>query len=634
MVDSKLTIKLTPGEEVCYLNKHYRIRYAIDLTNILLQSTDDGQLTVAPIKDLSPIATSDGLKNIKDVSLYSNKEWEEAQRRFSIILPIIKEHLSTDDIKKLAKINKLNYVTLYRWISKYNETGTISSLIPNKKGPSVGYSKLSPEIDAIIKRIIDEEYLTSQRKSISNAFTKVAIQCKNAGLKAPHFNTFRNRILSISEERKIRLRYGEDAAKNRFDPLKGNFPGADFPLSIVQIDHTKVDIILVDEVHRKPLGRPWITLSIDVFSRMALGFYISFDPPGAMGTGMCISQSILPKDLLLSKFNIKGEWPCWGIMRKIHLDNAKEFRGDMLTRACAEYNIELDFRPVKTPNYGGHIERLMGTFLKDIHALPGTTFSNPKEKGNYDSEKHAAMTLHEFEEWFLTLVVESYHNKMHSSLGKTPLERFREGIFGSANQKGVGLAPRFYNERKLKLDFMPFVERTIQQYGVRIEFIYYYHDVLRKWIHSTEGKSMKSKLKRKFIFKIDPRDISVLFFYDPDLKEYFEIPYRNLSFPPITIWEYREVVRKLEQDGVKVNNEDVIFDAYRRMNEIAESAIKKTKDLRAFQKKKQKKKHSHEKSLRNEFSKSMNPNNQSEVSPRIDITKIKPFDDLVDEPFK
>jgi putative transposase len=42
----------------------------------------------------------------------------------------------------------------------------------------------------------------------------------------------------------------------------------------VQIDHTEIDIIVVDELTRTPLpGRPWLTLAIDVFSRVVTGLH-------------------------------------------------------------------------------------------------------------------------------------------------------------------------------------------------------------------------------------------------------------------------------------------------------------------------------------------------------------------------
>ena len=64
------------------------------------------------------------------------------------------------------------------------------------------------------------------------------------------------------------------------------------------MDHTKLDIILVDDIHRRPIGRPWITLAMDVFSRVVAGSYVSFDPPGALSTGLCLAHGILPKDAL------------------------------------------------------------------------------------------------------------------------------------------------------------------------------------------------------------------------------------------------------------------------------------------------------------------------------------------------
>lgn len=40
-----------------------------------------------------------------------------------------------------------------------------------------------------------------------------------------------------------------------------------YPLECVQIDHTKVNVILVDELIGSIAGRFWITVAIDVFSR-------------------------------------------------------------------------------------------------------------------------------------------------------------------------------------------------------------------------------------------------------------------------------------------------------------------------------------------------------------------------------
>ena len=62
----------------------------------------------------------------------------------------------------------------------------------------------------------------------------------------------------------------------------------------------------------------------------------------------------------------------------------------MLRRACEQYGIALDYRPIQQPHMGGHIERLLGTLMRALHALPGATFSNAQQRGHYDSEASAA----------------------------------------------------------------------------------------------------------------------------------------------------------------------------------------------------------------------------------------------------
>jgi hypothetical protein len=40
----------------------------------------------------------------------------------------------------------------------------------------------------------------------------------------------------------------------------------DGALDVMQIDHTQVDLHVVDEEFRRPIGRPWITVAMDIGS--------------------------------------------------------------------------------------------------------------------------------------------------------------------------------------------------------------------------------------------------------------------------------------------------------------------------------------------------------------------------------
>ena len=90
---------------------------------------------------------------------------------------------------------------------------------------------------------------------------------------------------------------------------------------------------------------------------------------------------------------------CRGLADAIHVDNAKEFHSRALQRGAEEYGISLIYRPVATPHYGGHIERLIGTMMGAVHLLPGTTFSDIESRGDYNSLANSVMTLDELEQW-------------------------------------------------------------------------------------------------------------------------------------------------------------------------------------------------------------------------------------------
>lgn len=583
---------LNVGEKITVNGNYYEITNLLNLESCLAKEIETGKLERLFFKDIqfeNPRlnAEKDKLKKSsisEELSQIDEKDWQEALRRFSFIKPLLENPARTRrDVENQAKLAGMSSATLYRLIKQYEMVGKISALIPTKKDGGKNKSRLTPECEIIVEEAISNIYLTTQKNRIEAVIREVRGKCLNAKIKPPHPNTVRNRIAALEFKDKEKKRHGKKAAQ-KFNPAVDKFPEGKFPLDVVQIDHTPLDIILVDEVYRESIGKPWITMAIDVFSRMVVGIYVSLDPPGSLSVGMCLANAILPKDNWLTKLGVEMSWNVWGLPRKIHADNAKEFRGEMIQRACQQYGVDLEWRPVANPKYGGHIERLLGTFATEIHSLPGTTFSNVSEKGDYDSEKNAIFTLPEFEKWLCTLIIEAYHQRLHTSLKTSPVKKFELGIFGAGDTPGIGIPPRITNEERLKIDFMPMVTRTVKGYGIVIDEIHYYHDVLRPHLNLMEDE--EKKIYKKFICRRDPRDISVIYFFDPDLNRYFPIPYRNVSHPAISLWELREITRKLKDEGYQEIDETLIFNAYHKMQSIKEMAQRMTKKVRREQSRK------------------------------------------------
>jgi putative transposase len=223
--------------------------------------------------------------------------------------------------------------------------------------------------------------------------------CDQQNLKAPNYWTIRKRVQALDAKLALQRRHGSKIANAKYQPVGISPFSALAPLQLFQIDHTPVDVIVVDEQDRLPVGRPWLTLVIDVGSRVVAGFCVSLDDPSTLSVARALTHAVTPKDKWLSERGVEVEWPVAGIPKALHLDNAKEFESAALVRGCQEYGIELEYRPPGRPHFGGHVERLIGTMMGAVHLLPGTTFSNVAQKGNYKSESAASLTLAELERW-------------------------------------------------------------------------------------------------------------------------------------------------------------------------------------------------------------------------------------------
>ena len=414
---------LQQGSSAFHNGTHYIILQIINLDYVLAECFTTKKIEKLRISELSLSPPSPEERRLSVIDAIEDDDWNIAQQRLEIIQPLVHKHGRTvDDVKEVATEHGLHFNTVYKWLRLYEADPSVMILAPKSRSDA-GSTKLSSEVEKIIDECIENEYLNKQRKSVAAVHRLVQLECRKEGLKAPHVNTVRKRIKSLSDDLKIRKRFSKDQIHDALHMNQGEFPHADYPYAVIQIDHTPLDIIMVDDVYRLPLERPWITMAIDVYSRMVVGFYISFEKPSALSVGMCLANVILPKEKSLAEYDIDASWPCWGIPRTVHADNAKEFRGNMLKKACQEYSFTIEWRPVSRPHFGGHIERLLGTFAQEIHTLPGTTFSNIQQRRGYDSDKQSALTLKEFEHWLTVLITKSYHHKFHSGINTTPYQR-------------------------------------------------------------------------------------------------------------------------------------------------------------------------------------------------------------------
>lgn len=490
--------------------------------------------------------------------------WTKAVLREALIRPLIAaKRIPASRFAKVRRELGLKRSRLYELIALYRAAPAVSSLLDTVPGQEKGSRRLSAEVEETIDAAIRDTYRSRERPTVRALHHRVRHLCYEAGICAPSWKAVAARVRQSDQMAVYRDREGAKAARQRFAAVVQEYR-SDYALQIVQIDHTLVDLFIVDTAHRRPLQRPWLTLAIDISSRMVAGFYLSLESPSSTSVALAVQQLVLPKGAWLDDRGIEADWPVHGLPDIIHLDNAREFHGKALVRGAAEHGISLVHRPVQRPHYGAHIERLIGTMMGAVHMLPGSTSSNVAERGAYDPEKHAAMTLDELEKWIALEITGRYHAEIHRGLGVPPRLAWDDSVADRPYPLRLPHDPGQFHK-----DFLPFEERFVRRDGIHLFGLRYWDDVLSPWA----GRGQRVRVR------YDPRDLSRVQVEGAD-NFAWTVHFADLRRPRITLGEHRLALAALRARGVQAVNEDLIFSTIAEQRRLLGDAVKKTKTAR------------------------------------------------------
>ncbi|MEY2563561.1 MAG: putative transposase [Verrucomicrobiota bacterium] len=566
--------KFKPGCDAVYKRKPCVLIELREQCTALIEVNK--QQKVVAIGELSPPKDAMPNERPKDLLSFCGAERSEANKRFHAIRRLLNRPRTEAEVEACAEKQKVDPATIYRWLKVFEGNGKLQSLVPGKSDGGKGGSRIDPKVEKIVTEKVDTFFLSQQRHSPTEVYEKIVETCNKVGVKPLCYNSLMLRLGALDPEIKAKARGGAKANDN--SSMTGGSIRADLPHEIAQIDHTPLDCIALDDEQR-PIGRPLLTLMIDVFSRMILGYFLSFAAPSTAVVGRCIVNAVLPKQRLLGRLGLsKFQWNCWGFPKVIHADNAKEFHTNVLDDAAREYVFDLVWRPLARPRWGAHIENLMGQVAKEMRKLEGATFSSLRERADYDSEGCALYTLEDLEKYIATWIVGKYANHPRQALdGRTPLQMQEYGYTKIGSPPAMIVDPK-----KLDLDFMPAFSRTVNWYGVQIDKIHYDDDILNRYRLVTDGTR---KLK-PHIFRRDPWSLRRIWFYEPSSREYHPVGYRDKNKEEgkhdLSIWELDEARKRLKAQNCA--NRDVteakIFEANEELRKLREEALGRSKRAR------------------------------------------------------
>ncbi len=277
--------------------------------------------------------------------------------------------------------------------------------------------------------------------------------------------------LTDRRRRKQKIRNPGSGSWLAVETRDGKLLKADFSNQIVQCDHTKLDIRIVDNEGRLLSWRPWLTTVVDTFSSCLIGYHLWHKQPGSHEVALTLRHAILPKQYP-AEYELKKSWDIYGApLQYFFTDGGKDLSKSKLIKALGKklgFQCELRDRP----NQGGIIERLNQTVNTEVLApLPG--YISKEKDGAERAEKEACLTIEDIDKILAGYFCDDYNHKPYP---KDPRDtRFERWFRGMGNK-----LPEPIDERELDVCLMKEEQRVVQAHGsIYFETLTYRSEELR-----------------------------------------------------------------------------------------------------------------------------------------------------------
>ena len=377
----------------------------------------------------------------------------------------------------LAKQRGVPERNLRRWRMHFRQAEELYGqgyvgLIPRYSRQGNHAPRLPSQVYEIADQVIREVYMTPKRVSKMFAYGRFANRCEEAGFQAPSYVWL---LKAIRKRRAYEIKLAREGKRAAYalefstQPLSAkNDNHGDFPWQVVHIDHTKLDVELVDEDTSLELGRPWLTFMFDAFSRRILCFVITFDAPSVNTLKLILREcarrhSRLPSGLVLD----------WG----------KEFGSGFLETLTAIYEIRIIKRPPHESRHGCVIERCFGTlnkfFFHNLRANTQNTRNVRQLTKSIDPKRLAVWSLEGLHQHLSRFCFETYDQLLHSGIETTPAEAYERGMAMAGSRPWR----RVEYDETFKLLTMATTRKGTARIqpglGVKISYIYYWNELMR-----------------------------------------------------------------------------------------------------------------------------------------------------------
>ncbi|KHT45901.1 Mu transposase C-terminal domain-containing protein [Vibrio sinaloensis] len=451
--------------------------------------------------------------------------------------------------------------TLATWKKSYFESGKDPcALIP--KHAFKGNRQKEMDSQSLIDEAIRNIYLTRERLSVAEAYRyyksrviQINREIVQGKIKLISERSFYNRVHDLPPYEVATARFGKRYADREFRSV-GQQVAATKPMEYVEIDHTPVPVILIDDELDIPLGRPYLTMLYDRFSKCIVGLSVNFRDPSFDSVRKALLNTLIDKSWLKSSYpSIKNDWPCHGKIDYLVVDNGAEFWTDSLEDSLRPFVTDIQYSQAAKPWRKSGIEKLFDQMNKGlVNALPGKTFTNPTQLQDYNPKKDAVVRVSIFLELLHKWIVDYYHMAPDSRERDIPYHKWNQSEWTPSYYSGA-------EKEQLRVELGLLRHRTIGVAGIRLHNLRYQSSELieyRKYWASNNGKKLFVKTKT------DPSDISSIHVYLESEKRYIKVPAVDNSgyTKGLSLFEHERIQKVRRLNTKQLADDEALSDTF------------------------------------------------------------------------
>lgn len=363
----------------------------------------------------------------------------------------------------------------------------------------------------------------------------------------PTFNKLVRRFApELTHDAKRRRSDASRGTRRPFGKVASTRPG-----QYVQIDITPFDILARSDVDGREL-RLRMVIAVDLYSRAIVAARVmEYEPKGVdltalildvinpvrphpswpkLGEDANLPFMGIPEGLMLASHHMPEGVPLLNVPpvlpEAVVVDNGMVFLSGQFRDLCQRLGIDIMLARPGTGSDKAHVERLFLHIRQSLaERLQGYVAQHVLARGRHVEAFHFPWEIQfELTQW----VARYYNNRPHDGLCHprtpkvklTPAEMFAFGVSHAGYMTVPMDRAAFYLALRTEL-------RVISDTGVRIDGWQYDSDVLNPY---RNAESQYLELGKKWPFKVDARDPTVIHFQDPMTSEWHEIPERDADW--------------------------------------------------------------------------------------------------------